>query len=237
MPLKKPSVGGSDYRVFQDTQRHTCIRVRCEKPGVWFIPLDTVLDLQFLPHKEFEMQYVIELKDYPVRKAANTYLAPWQGVTPEAKRHLMYLTGGVFADTAKPLIFNNKESIMTEEAKAAAETKAKKVAAPKAEKAPGKKATAPAPAKKPTKGAAKKVAAPDAEKAERGTRVSKEAGRKIKVLDKNPAVRPGSAREEQYKVLLSCKTTDEAGEKLRDLTNKPWDLVRLAVTMGVIELV
>jgi len=241
MSVKKPSVGGSDYRVFQDEQRHTCIRVNCCKQGVWFIPFEaSSLDLQFLTNKEFELRYTRELTDYPVKKAANMYLAPWQQVSPDAKKHLIYLTGGVFRDTAKPLNFEDKESIMTEEAKVEKAKKdgAKKVSAPKAAApAGGKKAPAKAEAPKAEKAAPKKVAAPKADGEGSKTRTSKEAGKKIKVIDKNPAVRPGSSREAQYKVLLACKTTDEAAEKLRELTDKPWDLVRLAVSAGVIELV
>jgi len=238
-PLKKPAVGGSDYCVFQDEQRHTCIRVRCDKAGVWFIPYEAShLDLEFLTNYEFEHRFPRQLEDYPVRRAARMYVAPWQTISPDAKKHLLHLTGGDFP-TANTLNFQNKESIMTDEAKAKDEAKKaapKKAAAPKAEK-PTKASAAPKAEKAPAKEAPKKVAAPKAT-SDGGskTRVSKEAGKKIKVIDKNPAVRPGSSREAQYKVLLACKTTDEAAEKLRELTDKPWDLVRLAVSAGVIEI-
>lgn len=232
--VKKPSVGGSDYCVFQDEQRHTCIRVRCDKAGVWFIPFEASnLDLHFLPNKEFEQRFTRALEDYPVRKAARMYVSPWQTISPDARKHLFYLTGGNFPETAKPLNFQNKESIMTDEAIEKAEAKKTK-AAPTKPKAGKVKEAAPAKAEKATP---KKVAAPKVESTGGSkTRVSKEAGKKIKVLEKNPAVRPGSSREAQYKVLLACKTTDEAAEKLRDLTDKPWDLIRLAVSAGVIEM-
>lgn len=240
MSGKRPSVGGKFYRVFQDAQRHTCIRVACSQEGVWLIPMHTIIEVVFLSHKEFEMRYVRELTDYPLKKAAASYLgATWLTFSHEAKKHLEYLRNGYVIDTAVDYNFLNKEFIMSEEAKAAAEKKAagkktevKKATAPAPKKAAGKvEKPAPAP-----KAAPKKVAAPKAD-GEKAKRISKEAGMKIKVLDKNPAVRPGSSREAQYKVLLSCKTTDEAGDKLRELTDKPWDLVRHAVTAGVIELV
>ena len=135
-----------DYAVFQDAQRHTCIRVAVGKKGVDYIPYSaSEIAVVHATHLEFEKQYRIELTDYPVSKAALSYLnQSWTPVTPAAKKYLSHLTGGKFVDKTPELNFENKESIMTEEAKAAA----KKVSAPKKVEAP-KKVAAPA-AKKPT---------------------------------------------------------------------------------------
>lgn len=243
--MKPNSLDLADYAVFQDKQRHTCIRTKVSKKGVEFIPMDTTLSVVTLPHKEFEQLYVIHLKDYPVKQAAESYLgASWLGVSESAKRHLMHLTSSKFADAIKPLHFENKESIMTEDLKAKPAAKkvaapaTKKVAAPKTapKAAPAaKKAAVPA-AKKEAAPAAKKVAAKVAAPAGARTGTSKEGGKKITVLIKNPPVRPGSNREAQYKIILGCKNSDEAAEKLRDLTDKPWDVIRTAVQQEIISL-
>jgi hypothetical protein len=217
-----------DCAVFQDVQRHTCIRIKCSKAGVTYIPMDTMLDVKTLSHKEFEQMYVIHLKDYPVKRAASSYLsAAWIQVTAQARRHLEFLAGKSFTDAVSTLNFENKESIMTEAAKA---EKVKKVAAPKA---------APKKAEKAVKEPAKKVAAP-AKEAKTGsvgrTGVSKEAGKKISVLNKNPVVREGSNRAAVMKVLLGCKNTDDAAAKMREFTDKPWDVIRDAVLKEIIQL-
>ncbi len=228
---------GNAYRVFQDAQRHTCLRVNVSPQGVHYIPWDvTTLEVKFLSNKEFEQTFVMESSDYPVKKAAQSYLSgTWMTVSPEAKKHLIHLTGGKYKETAKPLNFDNKESIMTEAAAAEATAKKTKgkVAAPKADTKAAPKGKTKVVAEKAAPKGKTKVAAPAAEKA---TRTSKEAGLKIKVIDKNPSVRPGSNREAQFNCILSSKTTDEAAEKLRELTNKPWDVIRVAVANGIIEI-
>jgi hypothetical protein len=268
MSSKKPAIGGNDYRVFQDSERHTCIRVNCaSKAGVWFIPWDVnSLRLELLPHKDFEQQYVIELKDYPVKKAAASYIgATWVGCSEEVRKHLEYLSGVKFKENAKIINFEGRESVMSEAAqaavaaakKSAADEAAKKAKAPA--KAPAKKAAAPAKKAEVVKapapingkaGSVKKVEAPakkveaakvpakkvDATSTGEKGRTSKELGKKITVLNKNPKARAGSNLEKMYGVLITCKTTDEAGEKLRAMTDKPWDVVRMAVKKEIIKV-
>lgn len=230
-PKKFP---GNAYCVFQDVQRHTCIRVNVAAEGVHFIPMDASgLELRHLSNMEFEQMYIIELKDYPVKKAAESYLTGnFIPVTDSAKKHLLHLTGRTFTETATTHNFENKESIMTEAAAQAATEKKTKKPAPKTEAAPAKVSKKVA---APEAKASKKVAAPKEEK-EPGTRTSKEAGQKIKVLIKKPEVRPGSNREKHFEAVLSSKTTDEAALKLREYTNKPWDVIRVCVAQGIIEL-
>lgn len=78
-----------DYAVFQDAQRHTCIRVKRSPKGVDYIPFASEgLEVVRTSHKEFEMQYEHRLRDYPVQKAATTYLgASWVPVSDVAKKH------------------------------------------------------------------------------------------------------------------------------------------------------
>lgn len=103
--------------VFQDEQRRTCIRLSCSKKGVKFIPMDSSgLVIQELPNKEFEMRYTRHLADYSVKVAASSYLAAsWLPIDGDAKRKLQKLSG--IEETVKPIDFENKESVMTEEAK------------------------------------------------------------------------------------------------------------------------
>jgi hypothetical protein len=133
-----------DYGVFQDEQRHTCIRLKVGKTGVDYVAWSTsALEVAHRSNKEFEQQYTIELTDYPVKQAAQSYLgATWVPVSIAAKKHLTYLAGEKFKEQIPEINFENKESIMTEEAKNAA--KATKVAPPKKVSAPSKPA-----AKKP----------------------------------------------------------------------------------------
>lgn len=66
---------------------------------------------------------------------------------------------------------------------------------------------------------------------------SKEAGMKIKVIDKTAnRTREGSNNAEFFAILNQSKTTDEAVEKIRTKNSKPWDIVRMAVARGYITL-
>lgn len=127
----------AEYAVFQDVQRHTCIRIGLDQHHVQFIPMAAVLEVVELSHYEFEKQYT-QLEDYPVKQAARMYLeATHLERSPIAKKHLDYLCGNSFVDPVQITNFNEKESVMTPAAQKAA---AAKKGAPKAP--PAKVATA-----------------------------------------------------------------------------------------------
>jgi hypothetical protein len=117
---KPAPILNSVFSVFQDAQRHTCIRIAQSNKTVTFIPMATELLVYELTHYEFERQYTIELKDYPVKRAAELYLEAKHLLCSDlAKRHLEFICGKSFIDPVVPLNFNNQESIMATAAKPA----------------------------------------------------------------------------------------------------------------------
>lgn len=66
---------------------------------------------------------------------------------------------------------------------------------------------------------------------------SKEAGCKIVILDKSAdKTREGSKNALFFKIISESKTTDEAVVEIRKYMDKPWDVIRMAVARGFIEL-
>lgn len=219
---------GNAYRVFQDAQRRTCIRINAASEGVLFIPMDSSgLEVVKLSNKDFEQRFTIECGDYPVQKAAESYLnAKWIAVSEVAKKHLEYLTGGKFKDPVIQPDFKDKESIMTEKAQAAAEAKktakpAKKDAKPAAKKGAAKPAPKKVESPKAGKAAPTKVAAPKQEKTPREPKTA--AGpdnREITLLSKENPKREGSASFDRYALYKNGMKVDqfiEAGGTYADI--------------------
>ncbi len=184
-----------DYAVYQDEQRHTCIRVGMDRSGVQFIAMAGTLDVCELPHYDFEQRYARAL-DYPVKQAAKMYLESTHlAISEIAKQHLDYLCGNTFTDPVTVVNYQHKESIMTPEAemKAAAKAAGKPAATTKA---PAKKAEA-KPASRPAQkeAAAKKFAGPAAKTAPaKATKVAAPAAVNAKAT-KVVAVKPGVAQK------------------------------------------
>ena len=191
------------YAVFQDAQRHTCIRIAVSNKMVSFIPMASELLVYDLSNYEFEKLYATQLTDYPVKKAAQLYLeAKWLNSSPLAKQHLNFICGNTFTDPVKGEF--QEEPIMA----TAAPTKAAPAKAPAAKAAPAK---APAAKAAPAKAPAAK-AAPAAKEA----KVAAVDKRKITVLNKENPHREGSGRAEAFDALKSSKTVQdyvESGHK------------------------
>jgi len=200
-----------DYAVFSDTEHHTCIRVARDSKHVQFIPMAGELTIYELTHYEFEKQYSTQLTDYPVKKAAATYLgAEWLSCTPAAKKHLEFICGKSFVDPVTPINFDKKESIMTEAAKKAAASKkpapskpATKVEKPVAGKPAAKPATKVAPAKTPAPGKALAAAGAPA----------KFSGKKIQLVEKTNPKRALSASFDRYALYKDGMPVDTFIEK------------------------
>lgn len=68
---------------------------------------------------------------------------------------------------------------------------------------------------------------------------SKESGHAlVHLMSAVPAtMREGSANAKYFGVMLKSATSDEAANKIRNMGHdKPWDIVRLAVTRGMVKL-
>ena len=122
------------YTVRWDANRHTCIHVAAERIYSYYIPMEaSEVAVRRLENKEFEYTYTV-IPDYPVRRAAEIYLAaPDKEVHPKARSHLeAILADPAYAyDPAQystPHVFKEKE--MAKAAAAVAEG-----VAPKATKA------------------------------------------------------------------------------------------------------
>lgn len=218
------------YGVFQDEQRHTCIRLAESKAGYTYIPWDNVgLAVHKLPRREFEKRYVLELTDYPLKKAATSFLgATWVEATEEARKCLEFIKSGKFKEINKLINFENKEYQMPAKEKAAAP---KKVAAKPAATAPKKVEAPKKVAAKPSASAIKplnptKVATPAPAKAApknaakpRG-RSSVYVGKKITLLSKENPKRTGSAsyaRFALYKTGMTVEAFVAAGGTMGDV--------------------
>ncbi len=212
----------SVYAVFQDAQRHTCIRIAQSNKTVTFIPMATELLVYELSHYEFERLYTIELKDYPVKRAAELYLEAKHLLCSDlAKRHLDFICGKSFVDPVVPLNFNSQESIMAT-SKPAAKTATKVDAKAPATKAPAAKVPAKAEAKAPVKAApaAKAATKVDAAKApaKAAAKPAKTAsefeGKSIVVLNKDHGRREGTWSHFMNETAVTSKTTADAQAKV-----------------------
>ena len=203
----KKTIDVDVYAVFQDAQRHTCIRVAQSSKMVTFIPMATELMVYDLSHYEFEKLYTKQLTDYPVKKAAQLYLeAKWLNSSPLAKRHLDFICGNTFTDPVKgepP----KKEPTMATAAqtagKAPAKAPVKVVAKPPAKAAPTKAAPVKAAPVKAAKAPAK------AEKKESAGRTNKHAGKKITVVAKENPKREGTAAHDIFSLYKTGQTVEQ----------------------------
>jgi hypothetical protein len=77
------------YQVYRDGT-HTCICVAIERKYTYYIPMEPhVVRVAKATHEEFRADYDRLYTEYPVRRAAEIYLAaPDKEVTPEARQHL-----------------------------------------------------------------------------------------------------------------------------------------------------
>ena len=198
------------YAVFQDDQRHTCIRIAVSNKMVSFIPMASELLVYDLSNYEFEKLYATQLTDYPVKKAAQLYLeAKWLNSSPLAKQHLNFICGNTFTDPVKGE--HQEEPTMATAANTAAPAK----------KAPPAKAPAKAPAVKaapakaaPAKAPAAKAAPAKASAAKAESKENKFAGKKITVLNKEHGRREGTWSHFMNDTAVKSKTTDEAQSKV-----------------------
>lgn len=231
----------SDYAVFHDANRHSCIRVQIGHKHTKFIPFEAAeLSVKSLTNAEFDRTYT-ELPDYAPQRAAEIYLFDPDGVkrevSSEARAHLERLAGKPYRkevlpaeEAPAPVHQPKKERTMTEAAQAAAPAKRKAPAKTAAEApAPAKKAAKKEEPKKgaPTKGASKKGEA--AEPAGRGRAPNIAGTAKIKILVKENPKRGGAA--DRYALYKNGMTVDEyiaAGGKRADVN---WD-----VAQGFIEV-
>jgi len=79
----------TNYAVFQDENRHSCIFINEERKYTYFIPMEALeVRVRQLENRTFASDYT-PLTSYPVRRAAEIFLrAPDKAVTPEAREHL-----------------------------------------------------------------------------------------------------------------------------------------------------
>jgi hypothetical protein len=198
------------YAVFQDAQRHTCIRIATSAKMVTFIPMATELLVYDLSHYEFEKLYTKQLTDYPVKKAAQLYIeAKWLNSSPLAKKHLDFICGNTFTDPVsgdKP----PKEPTMATAAKTAGPTpvKAPVKAATKAPAKPAAKA-APVKAAPAAKAAPAKAAKAPADKKESAGRTNKHAGKKITLVAKENPKREGTAAHAIFALYKTGQTVEQ----------------------------
>ena len=225
---KPAPILNSVFAVFQDAQRHSCIRIAQSNKTVTFIPMATELLVYELTHYEFERQYTIKLEDYPVKRAAELYLEAKHLLCSDlAKRHLEFICGKSFVDPVVPLNFDNQESIMATKpatkpaAKVDAKAPAVKTTAPA--KAPAVKVAAKVDAKAtPVAKPAAKVEAPKAAKAakaapakaDKAPKADEFAGKSIVVLNKDHGRREGTWSHFMNQTAVTSKTTAEAQAKV-----------------------
>lgn len=130
------------YTLMRDHNRHHCICVAVERKYTYFVPMAAAeVKVQQLLHEEFRELYET-LPEYPVRRAAEIFLAaPDKEVSPEAREHLE----AILADPAyvydrslykEPTVL--KDQAMATAAKKAAEKVGKKKADSATQEAAGK---------------------------------------------------------------------------------------------------
>lgn len=214
-------MSSSDYAVFRDMNRHTCIRTEVARKLTSFIEMSVVeLRVRKLPHTEFEATYEA-LPDYDVRRAAARYLKAPDGVkpliSPEALSLLRKIAGPAYereslandppSDIVPPLQ-PKKDVTMTDKTTPAKRPAAKKNAAPAAKKS-----------------AAKKVAVA-AEEGTRGRAPNIDGAAKIKILTEKGANPKRGTAAERFALYKNGMTVDEyiaAGGKRADVN---WDVAQ-----------
>lgn len=216
----------SDYAVFVDANRHSCIRVKIGHKHTAYIPMSaTELAVKQMTNAEFDKIFT-ELSDYDPKRAAAAYLFDRDNVkrevTSEARAHLERLANPPhkrerLADedpAPKPPLQPKKEATMASKKTEAAEAPAKRKPAAKTEApaAPAKKTAA---AKKSTP--AKK--APTASAG--GRRLFTEDG-VITVTHKGENPKRGTAadRYDLYRSGMTVSAYLAAGGQRRDVV---WD--------------
>lgn len=135
------------YGVYQDENRHTCIKLKEDDKHVWFVPMAAgELAQARMTSREFAHTYKV-MTEYPVRRAAEMYLGSPvpQVVAPEVREHLEHIL-------ADPAYAYDSSQFKTQPRKEVTMATAKKTPAP-AKKAAAKKTVAPA-AKKTSKATA-----------------------------------------------------------------------------------
>lgn len=227
----------TDYAVFVDANRHSCIRVAIGHKHTKFIPLAAgELRVHQLSNAEFDKDYT-ELPDYAPQRAATLYLFDPDGVkreiSTEARAHLERLAGPPrkreepIEDDPAPQ--PKEETAMTEAATQTTAPAKRKPAPPAAKKsdAPAKKTATAKKAEAPAKKTAKKAEAAEAGARGRAPNIAGTA--KIKLLTKENPKRAAAA--ERFALYKNGMTVDEyiaAGGKRADVN---WD-----VAQGFIEV-
>lgn len=222
------------YGVFQDLNRHTCIRVKIGVRYTEFIPMEAgALGIQKINSTEFAKTYE-PLLNYSLQRAAEKYLfrSELQEVQPQAREHLRKIleyaggTAPVYTlptQPAKQPIESTKMARkqatqeVTEEVQDAPAPKAAKKVAKTAEKKAAKVGAPPAAAKRRAA-----VAEPEESSGRGRAKFSGQykAEMKIKLLVKENPKREGSASYDRYELYRTAKTIGqfvEGGGKLADI--------------------
>lgn len=160
----------SDYAVFQDHNRHSCIRVAEGPKWVQFIPMAShEITIDRLTPREFYASYR-PLDSYPLKRAAEKFLhrGGLTNVTKQATEHLRRILDGNFVapETSKTLDTEEEANMATKKEGGAAAKKTP-AAAKKAPKGSKPEAAAAPPAAKKRAGKAAEGAAAPAKKAGR----------------------------------------------------------------------
>lgn len=118
------------YTVQRDHNRHHCIVVAVERKYTYFVPMEAAeVTVRHLPHEEFKQLYEV-VPGYPVRRAAEIFLAaPDKEVSPKAREHLERILADpayVYDSSLFSVPHVIKEQEMARQAAAAAEKVAKR---------------------------------------------------------------------------------------------------------------
>ena len=214
-------MSSTQYAVFQDRSRHTCILISETGGKVEYLPAPQVgLAVTTIDTKSFHAEYKA-MPEYPVQRAAESYagmaISLSLTVTSKVREHLDRILGNKALNYDRslfhPIPTMKKEITMStknEAPKSAADKATKNKAATKA---PDKKAPTKAPAKQAAKAATGK-----GEGGEGGTKTSKYADKKITKKADHTA-REGSIRAAILDKILKAKnTSDVLGVEVSDKT-------------------